>query len=117
MLLHDLALLQLHVVLGVDRAGLVGEDGRTHHGMFDVGYLRQVPGMKIYCPASFAELRRMLRQAVLEDKGPVAVRYPRGGEGAYRTDAAQTLLKEGTDCTVVTYGTTINAVLEAAEGC
>ena len=117
MLLHDLALLQLHVVLGVDRAGLVGEDGRTHHGMFDVGYLRQVPGMKIYCPASFAELRRMLRQAVLEDKGPVAVRYPRGGEGAYRTDAAQTLLKEGTDCTVVTYGTTINAVLEAAESC
>lgn len=62
MLLHDLALLQLHVVLGVDRAGLVGEDGRTHHGMFDVGYLRQVPGMKIYCPASFAELRRMLRR-------------------------------------------------------
>ena len=95
MLLHDLALLQLHVVLGVDRAGLVGEDGRTHHGMFDVGYLRQVPGMKIYCPASFAELRRMLRQAVLEDKGPVAVRYPRGGEGNYQTDKAQSLLKEG----------------------
>lgn len=93
MLLHDLALLQLHVVLGVDRAGLVGEDGRTHHGMFDVGYLRQVPGMKIYCPASFAELRRMLRQAVLEDKGPVAVRYPRGGEGNYQTDKAQSLLK------------------------
>ena len=117
MLLHDLALLQLHVVLGVDRAGLVGEDGRTHHGMFDVGYLRQVPGMKIYCPASFAELRRMLRQAVLEDKGPVAVRYPRGGEGNYQTDKAQSLLKEGKDCTVITYGTTINAVLEAAEGC
>ena len=117
MLLHDLALLHLHVVLGVDRAGLVGEDGRTHHGMFDVGYLRQVPGMKIYCPASFAELRRMLRQAVLEDKGPVAVRYPRGGEGNYQTDKAQSLLKEGKDCTVITYGTTINAVLEAAEGC
>ena len=117
MLLHDLALLQLHVVLGVDRAGLVGEDGRTHNGMFDVGYLRQVPGMKIYCPASFAELRRMLRQAVLEDKGPVAVRYPRGGEGNYQTDKAQSLLKEGKDCTVITYGTTINAVLEAAEGC
>ena len=85
--------------------------------MFDVGYLRQVPGMKIYCPASFAELRRMLRQAVLEDKGPVAVRYPRGGEGNYQTDKAQSLLKEGKDCTVITYGTTINAVLEAAEGC
>ena len=59
----------------------------------------------------------MLRQAVLEDKGPVAGRYPRGGEGNYQTDKAQSLLKEGKDCTVITYGTTINAVLEAAEGC
>ena len=115
MLLHDLALLQLHVVLGVDRAGLVGEDGRTHHGMFDVGYLRQVPGLKIYCPASFAELRVMLREAVLADTCPVAVRYPRGGEGAYRENAEETRLKEGTSCTVITYGTMINAVLEAAE--
>ena len=112
---HDLALLQLHVVLGVDRAGLVGEDGRTHHGMFDVGYLRQVPGLKIYCPASFAELRVMLREAVLTDTCPVAVRYPRGGEGAYRENAEETRLKEGTSCTVITYGTMINAVLEAAE--
>ena len=115
MLLHDLALLQLHVVLGVDRAGLVGEDGRTHHGMFDVGYLRQVPGLKIYCPASFDELRVMLREAVLTDTCPVAVRYPRGGEGAYRENAEETRLKEGTSCTVITYGTMINAVLEAAE--
>ena len=115
MLLHDLALLQLHVVLGVDRAGLVGEDGRTHHGMFDVGYLRQVPGLKIYCPASFAELRVMFREAVLTDTCPVAVRYPRGGEGAYRENAEETRLKEGTSCTVITYGTMINAVLEAAE--
>lgn len=115
MLLHDLALLQLHVVLGVDRAGLVGEDGKTHHGMFDVGYLRQVPGMKIYCPASFAELRSMLRQAVLEDTCPVAVRYPRGGEGQYRENTPDTLLRPGESCTVITYGTTVNAVLEAAE--
>ena len=115
MLLHDLALLQLHVVLGVDRAGLVGEDGRTHHGMFDVGYLRQVPGLKIYCPASFAELSMMLRQAVLDDTGPVAVRYPRGGEGAYRENAQNTLLLPGTSCTVITYGTMINAVLGAVK--
>ena len=115
MLLHDLALLQLHVVLGVDRAGLVGEDGRTHHGMFDVGYLRQVPGLKIYCPASFQELRVMLRESVLADTCPVAVRSPRGGEGAYRENAEETRLKEGTSCTVITYGTMINAVLEAAE--
>ncbi len=114
MLLHDMALLQLHVVLGIDRAGLVGEDGRTHHGVFDTGFLRHVPGMKIYCPASYLELRRMLRQAVLEDHGPVAVRYPRGGEGAYQLDAHKTLFKEGTDCTLITYGTTINATLDAA---
>lgn len=114
MLLHDMALLQLHVVLGVDRAGLVGEDGRTHHGAFDVGFLRQVPGMKIYCPASYQELRRMLRQAVLEDHGPVAVRYPRGGEGAYTADLQESFLKCGADCTLITYGTMVNAVLEAA---
>ena len=55
----------LHVVLGVDRAGLVGADGETHHGCFDALYLSQVPGMTVYCPASFAELRRMLRRALL----------------------------------------------------
>lgn len=114
MLLHDMALLGLHVVLGVDRAGLVGEDGRTHHGVFDPGFLRQVPGMKIYCPASYRELRRMLRQAVLEDTGSVAVRYPRGGEGAYTIDAQDTCVRPGADCTVITYGTMINAVLAAA---
>ena len=114
MLLHDLALQQLHVVLAVDRAGLVGEDGRTHHGVFDVGFLREVPGMKIYCPANFAELQRMLRQAVLEDEGPVAVRYPRGAEGTYQLDAEKTCLQDGADCTVITYGTMINPVLDAA---
>ena len=81
MLLHDVALSGLHVVLGVDRAGLVGADGETHHGCFDVMYLSQVPGMKVFCPASFAELRTMLRRAVQEETGPVAVRYPRGGGG------------------------------------
>ena len=115
MLLHDLALLQLHVVLGVDRAGLVGEDGRTHHGAFDVGFLREVPGMKIYCPASFRELHRMLQQAVLDDTGPVAIRYPRGGEGRYREDSEKTCLLDGTSCTVITYGMMINPVLDAAE--
>jgi 1-deoxy-D-xylulose-5-phosphate synthase len=57
MLLHDVALDKLHVVLGVDRAGLVGEDGETHQGVFDVSYLDAVPGMQVLAPASFAELR------------------------------------------------------------
>ena len=81
MLLHDVGLLQLHVVFAVDRAGLVGEDGETHHGVFDVGYLRQIPGMRVLCPANQAELRIMLRRAALEMQGPVAIRYPRGGDG------------------------------------
>ena len=118
MLFHDVALQKLHVVLGVDRAGLVGADGETHHGCFDVMYLSQVPGMKVFCPASFAELRTMLRRAVQEETGPVAVRYPRGGEGAYqedRSDAAIACLRPGTDITLLTYGTLINEALSAAD--
>lgn len=113
MLLHDVALMHLHVLFAVDHTGFVGADGETHHGIFDVGFLRQVPGMQVYCPASFSELRRMLRAAVYDCDGPVAVRYPTGGEGAYTGCADEPLLYEGTDCTLVTYGTLINSALEA----
>ena len=117
MLLHDVGLQKLHVVLGVDRAGLVGSDGETHHGVFDVNFLSSVPGMSVWCPASFAELKLMLRAAVEKGTGPVAVRYPRGGEGRYR-DAhteEETLLCEGDRITLVGYGTTVNRLLDAAE--
>ena len=115
MLLHDVALQQLHVVLAVDRCGVVGEDGDTHQGMFDVGYLRQVPGMKIFCPASFDELREDLHTALYACNGPAAIRYPRGGEGAYRAAASQTRIREGYTCTIICYGTMVNAVLDAAD--
>ena len=118
MLMQDVALDGLHVVLGVDRAGLVGADGETHHGCFDALYLAQVPHMTVLCPASFAELRQMLRRAVLELTGPVAVRYPRGGEGAYRGCCGNetfTELRQGSDCTILTYGILINEALAAAE--
>ena len=117
-LMQDVALDGLHVVLGVDRAGLVGADGETHHGCFDALYLAQVPHMTVLCPASFAELRQMLRRAVLELTGPVAVRYPRGGEGAYRGCCGNetfTELRQGSDCTILTYGISINEALAAAE--
>ena len=117
-LMQDVALDGLHVVLGVDRAGLVGADGETHHGCFDALYLAQVPHMTVLCPASFAELRQMLRRAVLELTGPVAVRYPRGGEGAYRGCCGNetfTELRQGSDCTILTYGILINEALAAAE--
>ena len=70
MLIHDTSLQRLHLVLGVDRAGIVGNDGDTHNGCFDISYLSSVPYMRILCPASFAELRAMLRKAVLELSGP-----------------------------------------------
>lgn len=118
MLLHDVAISRLHVVLAVDRAGLVGEDGETHHGLFDVAYLTSVPGMTILTPACFQELEDMLTWAVERCDGPVAVRYPRGGEGEWqgRFDGAEaTVVQSGKDITLVTYGVTTNAVLAAAK--
>jgi len=119
MLIHDVALDRLHVVFGVDRAGLVGEDGETHHGVFDVGYLDSVPGMTVLAPSSFSELEHMLERAVLRIDGPVAVRYPRGGQGAYTGDAGDdpaVVLRPGRDITLAGYGMIINDLLEAAEG-
>ncbi len=118
MLLHDVAIQGLHVVLCVDRAGLVGADGETHQGIFDVAYLSSVPGMTILCPSSFAELSAMLRHGVNKLGGPVAVRYPRGGEGAYHGLAAvdgTSVLQRGSDLTLIAYGTMINEVLDAAQ--
>lgn len=117
MLIHDVAIQGLHVVLGVDRAGLSGEDGETHHGVFDVNYLSSVPGMKIYCPASFEELRAMLRWAVEKCRGPAAVRYPRGGEGEFTALCGvegASVIRPGTDVTIAAYGTMVNEALAAA---
>ena len=116
MLVQDMALEKLHGVLAVDRCGLVGADGETHHGCLD--YLSQIPGMTVLAPASFAELRRMLRRAVLDMTGPVAVRYPRGGEDGYDGDCGDepvTVLRQGTDAAIVTYGILPGQALRAAE--
>lgn len=113
-LLHDAALQKQKMVIAVDRAGFVGEDGETHQGVFDVNYLRSVPGMQVLCPSNRAELRVMLRRAVLEMDGPVAVRWPRGGDGAFTEVAEKPILRVGSDITMIAYGTMINNVLEAA---
>ena len=118
MLVHDVALQKLHVVLGVDRAGLVGADGETHHGCLDVSFLTGIPGFTVLCPASFAELRTMIHQALFETDGPVAVRYPRGGEGRFTADTSNqpvVRLREGTQAVLITYGILVNQALEAAE--
>ena len=120
-IMQDIALLQLHVVLAIDRAGVVGDDGPTHHGVFDVGFLRQVPGMTILNPVSLAEQQDMLRWAVEECTGPVAVRYPRGTEGTYtasdwqgRDGAMVKCHRQGADVTLITYGAMLENVMEAA---
>ena len=117
MLIHDVSLQQLHVVLGIDRGGVVGNDGDTHNGCFDVSYLSSVPGMTLFCPANYAELRSMLRRALYEVSGPAAVRYPRGGQGEYHDihDEPVAILKRGSDVTIVTYGILTNQSLAAAE--
>lgn len=118
MLIHDVSLSKLHVVFAVDRAGIVGRDGETHQGTFDAAYLCSVPHMAVFAPASYAELRDMLELALYRIDGPVAVRYPRGGEGAYKQSAGKapsTVLREGKDITLVSYGVMINNVIEAAK--
>ena len=118
MLLHDIALLKLHAVFAVDRAGLVPRDGETHQGVFDVSYLCSVPNMAVFAPSNFDELREMLEMAINAIDGPVALRYPRGGEGALRgsyASAPAVVLREGGDLTLAGYGILINELLEAAE--
>ena len=78
-IIHDVALLKLNVVFCFDRAGLVGEDGATHHGAFDLVALRSVPNLTISAPMDEHELRRLMYTAQLPDKGPFVIRYPRGG--------------------------------------
>lgn len=125
MILQDVCMLGLHVVFAVDRAGLVGEDGETHHGIFDVGFLRQAPGMMVLCPASISELRQMLIWAIEDYNGPVAIRYPRGTDRNYTDSAWDNLAaahgngvlsahRSGEDVTIITYGTMLQNAMDAA---
>lgn len=107
----DVCLQKLPVVLAVDRGGLVGEDGPTHHGVFDLSYLGMVPGLVVMAPMDEVELAEMLEFAVRYEKGPVAIRYPRGGSGAQpRADVAPVklgraeVLREGDRGCIVAIG-------------
>ena len=122
---HDVAVQDLPVVFAMDRAGMVGEDGRTHQGLFDIAYLRPLPGIVLMAPKDEAELRQMLWTAVRHcaaQRGPIALRYPRGtGAGVALDDPLQELpigvsetLREGSDVSIVAYGTIAQAALAAA---
>lgn len=121
--IHDVALQDLHVVFAVDRAGLVGADGPTHHGVFDLSFLRMVPNITIMAPADEQELRDMLYTAINEIHGPVVVRYPRGDAtgkpmrkkfSSVPTGKA-VLCREGEDVAILAVGNMVANSLKAAE--
>lgn len=121
-IVHDVCLQNLNVTLCLDRCGLVGEDGATHHGVFDLSYLRHIPNLAIMAPRNEPELQDMLATA-LDYQGPVALRYPRGlGEGSPLVEAPQILpmgqgemLHDGPDGVVVALGSRVAPALEAAK--
>ena len=85
-LIHDCALQDEHIIFAVDRAGFVGEDGETHQGLFDIGFLNSIPNIKVYSPSSYSDLNKALFNAFYKDKKVVAVRYPRGTESLLLKD-------------------------------
>ena len=121
-LIHDVCLQHLPVVFAIDRAGLVGEDGPTHHGVFDISFLRQVPGLVVAAPKDTMELRDLLATALRHD-GPMAIRYPRGGGPVpYSERDAEILtigkgerLADGDDVAILAIGSTVYPALGAAE--
>lgn len=121
-LIHDVSLQNLPVVLAVDRAGIVGEDGETHQGLFDLSYLRLIPNMAVLAPRNEDELQHALCAALYASSGPAALRYPRAnGEGVKLTPPRAwpwgkgVLLREGEDLLIIAAGTVANAADEAAE--
>ena len=123
-IIHDVALQNLNMVLCLDRAGLVGADGPTHHGAFDMAYLRCIPNLTIASPLNELELRNLMFTAQLEGKGTFVLRYPRGaGEGVVWKDVPMQeipvgkgqVLKEGSKVAVLTIGPIGNTVMKAVE--
>jgi 1-deoxy-D-xylulose-5-phosphate synthase len=121
-IIHDVALQHLHVVFALDRAGVVGADGPTHHGVFDLSYLRSIPGMVIMAPKDECELRDMLYTAVMHREGPIALRYPRGnGLGVPLKEGFEALpigkaetLRTGSDIALLAVGEMVAPAMQAS---
>ena len=120
---HDAALQNLPVIFAMDRVGLVGEDGPTHHGVFDIAFCRMIPNMTVMAPSDAPEMRKLLATAFKINKGPVAFRFPRGESWAFKQDNSFTpvqigkarMIKTGKDVTVVSLGALLPYVIKAAE--
>ena len=122
-MLHDICRQNLNVFVGIDRAGLVGADGETHQGVFDISFLRSMPNLVLMMPKDENEGQHMVNTAIQYDDGPIAMRFPRGnGLGVKMDDELKTIpigtwevIREGNDAVILTFGTTIPMALEAAE--
>jgi 1-deoxy-D-xylulose-5-phosphate synthase len=122
-IVHDICRQNLNVFFAIDRAGLVGADGETHQGAFDISFLRHLPNMKILMAKDENELQHMIYTAICYDDGPIAVRYPRGnGYGIKMDDKLKQIpigewevLKSGEDLTILTFGTMIPVAMDAAQ--
>ncbi|HAU51044.1 MAG TPA: 1-deoxy-D-xylulose-5-phosphate synthase, partial [Clostridiales bacterium] len=120
-LLHDVCLQNLHVVLALDRAGIVGADGMTHQGIYDISMMLSMPNVTLLSPCNFAELDRMLEYAVSEAQGLVAVRYPRGGQSEILSGIPASegigprIIREGSDVAILSLGVMCEQALLAAE--
>ncbi|WP_163149926.1 1-deoxy-D-xylulose-5-phosphate synthase [Anoxybacillus sp. MB8] len=120
---HDICRQNLNVFLGIDRAGLVGADGETHQGVFDIAFLRHIPNIVLMMPKDENEGQHMVYTAIQYDDGPIAMRFPRGnGLGVPMDEQLKNIpigtwevLREGTDVSILTFGTTIPMALQAAE--
>ena len=121
-IIHDVCLQNLHVIFAMDRAGIVGEDGPTHHGLFDISFLRHIPNMTIMSPKDENELQHMMFAATIHN-GPIAVRYPRGKGIGIKLDndlsrihiGKGEILTEGDNLAIFAIGNTVYSALEAAE--
>lgn len=115
-LIHDLSIGGLHCVLGVGNAGLVGEDGQTHNGVFDISFLSTVPNMTIYSPSCYSEIKYCLNRALFSDKGIAAVRYPRGEEiDDTGCESDCNLTERNSDILIIAYGRESVYAARAAE--
>ena len=119
-IIEDVCIQNQHVIFGVDRAGLVGADGETHHGVFDLSYLSSIPNMTVFAPADGAQLEEILEYAVKNMNSPVAIRYPRGSSKfdhlklkAFTGNNIK--LSDGTDITIFAVGNMLDTALEAAQ--
>lgn len=118
-IIHDCSIQKQHLIFAVDRAGIVGADGETHNGLFDVAMLINIPNIAIYSPATYRELRWALKKSLYEENGVCAVRYPRGGENAELAQKSVekdwVLMGEKSENLIVTYGRITSEVLKAAK--